>query len=178
MRPSAWRKESTKPEARAYGSYHEASTRSGFAFKGVFTWENSYRREFHTGVTFWFRTAFTWWLDHFISGYLKVHFMLIEYTCDSKSQTLRMRYPFQSTGRPIWHRNVWSFRVYTIPLRDFVSESNSRPVTTTGMNSHRGDPRRFDILWWYHENKCRTMRGDRSELAPARKSKGCHVNTP
>ena len=24
-----------------------------------------------------------------------------KYTCDSKSQTLRMRYPFQSTGRPI-----------------------------------------------------------------------------
>ena len=24
--------------------------------------------------------------------------MLIKYTCDSKSQTLHMRYPFQSTG--------------------------------------------------------------------------------
>ena len=35
----------------------------------------------------------------FISRYLKVHFMLIKYTCDSKSQTLRMRYLFQSTGR-------------------------------------------------------------------------------
>ena len=49
-------------------------------------------------------------------------FMLIKYTCDSKSQTLRMRYPFQSTGRPISHRNGWSFRVYMIPLRDFVPE--------------------------------------------------------
>ena len=28
----------------------------------------------------------------FISRYLKVHFMLIKYTCDSKSETLRMRY--------------------------------------------------------------------------------------
>ena len=28
----------------------------------------------------------------------KVHFMLIKYTCDSKSQTSHMRYPFQSTG--------------------------------------------------------------------------------
>ena len=37
--------------------------------------------------------------------YMKVHFwfMLIIYTCDSKSQTLRMRYPFQSTGRRISH---------------------------------------------------------------------------
>ena len=47
-------------------------------------------------------------------------FMLIKYTCHSKSQTLRMRYPFQSTGRPISHRNGWSFRVYLIPLQDFV----------------------------------------------------------
>ena len=26
------------------------------------------------------------------------------------------------TGRPISHRNTWSFRVYMIPLRDFVPE--------------------------------------------------------
>ena len=100
---------------------------------GMFIWENSHRREFHTGMTFWFRIAFTWWLSHFISRYLKVHFMLIKYTCDSKSQTLRMRYPFQSTGRPISHRNGWSFRVYMIPLRDFVPEWNSRPGTATGV---------------------------------------------
>ena len=30
--------------------------------------------------------------------------------------------PFQSTCRLISHRNVWSFRVYMIPLRDFVPE--------------------------------------------------------
>ena len=65
---------------------------------GVY-WENSHWRESHTGMTFWFCIAFTWWLGHFISRYLKVHFMLIKYTCDSKSQTSRMRYPFQSTDR-------------------------------------------------------------------------------
>ena len=81
------------------------------AIKGVFTWENSHRREFHTDMTFWFRIAFTWWLGYFTSRYLKVHFMLITCTYDSKSRTLRMRYPFQSTGRPISHRNGWSFRV-------------------------------------------------------------------
>ena len=63
-------------------------------------------------MTFWFRIVFTWWLGHFTSRYLKVHFMLIKCTYDSKSRTLRMRYPFQSTGRPISHRNGWSFRVY------------------------------------------------------------------
>ena len=58
----------------------------------------------------------------FISRYLKVHFMLIKYTCDSKSQTLRMRYLFQSTSRPISRRNRWLFLVYMMPSRDFVPE--------------------------------------------------------
>ena len=119
--------------------------------------ENLTGASFSTGMTFWFRIVFTWWLGHFISRYLKVLFMLIKYMCDSKSQTLRMRYPFQSTGRPISHRNGWSFRVYMIPLRDFVPEWNSRPGTTTGVNSRRGDSRRHDVLWWYHVNKCRAM---------------------
>ena len=146
--------------------------------EGAFTWENSHRREFHTGMTFLFRIVFTLWLGHFISRHLKVHFMLIKYTCDSKSQTLRMRYPFQSTGRPISHRNGWSFRVYMIPLRDFVPEWNSRPGARTGVNSRRGDSRRHNMLCWYHVNKYRAMRGNRSELTPGRKSPRCHVNTP
>ena len=56
------------------------------------------------------------------SVHLRVHFMSIKYTCESKLQTLRMRYPFQSTGRSISHRNVWLFYVYMIPLQDFVPE--------------------------------------------------------
>ena len=77
--------------------------------------------------------------------------------------------------RLISHRHVRSFRVYMIPLRDFVPEWNSQPGTTTGVNSRRGDSRRHDILWWYHENKCRAMRGNRSEFASARMSPRCHV---
>ena len=65
-----------------------------------------------------------------------------------------------------------------IPLRDFVPEWNSRPGTTTGVNSRRGKSSWHDILWRYHVNKCRTMGGNWSELAPARKSPRCHVNTP
>ena len=95
---------------------------------------------------------------HFISRYLKVYFMLIKCTRGSKS-----RYPFQSTDRPISHRNGWSFRVYMIPLRDFVPEWNSRPVTRTGVNLRRGDSHWHNILWWYHINKYRAMRGNRSE---------------
>ena len=59
--------------------------------------------------------------------------MLIKCTCHSRSQTLCMRYPLQSTSRPISHRNVWSFRVYMIPLRNFLSGWNSRSGTTTGV---------------------------------------------
>ena len=82
------------------------------------------------------------------------------------------------TGRPISHRNGWSFCVYMIPLRDFAPEWNSRPGTRSGVNSRRGDSRGHDILWWYHVNKYRAMRGNRSELTPGRKSPRCHVNTP
>ena len=59
---------------------------------------------------------------HILLLFLTVHFMLIKFAFGSKSQTSCMRYPFQSTGRPISHRNGWSFRVYMIPLRDFVPE--------------------------------------------------------
>ena len=104
--------------------------------------------------------------------------MLIRYTCGSNSQTLRMRNQFQCTGRPISHRNGWSFS----RLHDTVARLRTgvkfSPGTRTGVNSRRGDSRRHDILWWYHVNKCRAMRGNRSELAPARKSPWCHVNTP
>ena len=115
---------------------------------------------------------------HFISCYLKVHFMLIKYMCGSKSQTICMHYPFQSTGRPISHWNRWSFHVYMIPLWDFVLEWNSRPGTRTGVNSRKGDSCRHNILWWYHVNKYRAMRGNRSELALGQKSPQCHVNNP
>ena len=77
----------------------------------------SYRHDFLISYRVYMMTQ-----GHFTSRYLKVHFMLIKFTCDSKSRPLRMRYPFQSTGRPISHRNGWSFRVYMIPLRDFVPE--------------------------------------------------------
>ena len=54
-----------------------------------------------------------------------------------------------------------------IPLRDFVPEWNSRPGTTTGVNSRPGDSRRHDILWWYHVNKYRAMRENRIEWTRA-----------
>ena len=52
------------------------------------------------------------------------------------------------------------------------------PRCENGVNSRRGDSRRHNMLWWYHVNKYRAMRGNWSELAPGRKSPRCHVNTP
>ena len=127
--------------------------------KGVFTWENSHQRKVHTDMTFLFRISFTWWLGHFTSRYLKIHFMLIKCMCDSKSRTLHMHYTFQSTGRPISHRNGRSFRVYMIPLWDFVPEWNSCPGTRTRVNSRRGDSRQHEIVVvsckqiWSHERE-------------------------
>ena len=48
-----------------------------FITEGVFTWENSHRCEFHTAMKFIFCIVFTPSLGHFISRYLKVHFILI-----------------------------------------------------------------------------------------------------
>ena len=73
--------------------------------------------------------------------------MLIKYTCDSKSQTKRMRHPFQSTSKPISHRNGWSFRVYMISLRDneilapVQQRGELTPWKGTGVISHRRESR-------------------------------------
>ena len=77
-------------------------------------------------------------------------------------------------GRPISHRNGWSFCVYMIPLRfrtgvKFSPRYNNRGELTPD-HSWVTRSRRHDILWWYHVNKYRAMRGNRSEFAPARKS--------
>ena len=83
--------------------------------------------------------------------------------CDSKSQTLRMRYPFQSTDRPISHRNGWSFRVYMMPVRDFVPEWNFRPGKLTPR--WLAHTRHFV---GYHVNKCKAMwKGTRSKWTRA-----------
>ena len=59
--------------------------------------------------------------DDFLISY-RVYMMTGSFDILLFNGTLRMRYPFRSTGRPISHRNGWSFRVYMIPLRDFVPE--------------------------------------------------------
>ena len=126
----------------------------GVESQGVFTWENSHRREFHTGMTFLFRIAFTLWLDHFISLYLKVHFML-RFKITNITHALPV---------PVYQQTDFTPKcvLHMMPLRDFVPEWNSRPGATTGVSSRRGDSRWHDIFWWYHVNKFRIMRWNRS----------------
>ena len=63
-----------------------------------------------------------------------------------KIANMCMHYPFQSTRRLISHWNLWSFRVYMILLRDLVPQWNSRPGTTTGVNSRQGDSCWHDMV--------------------------------
>ena len=60
-------------------------------------------------------------MGHFISRLFEgTLYVLIKYTNDSKSQQLRMRYTFQSTGRQM--ADQFQTSTYMIPLRDFVPE--------------------------------------------------------
>ena len=68
-------------------------------------------------------------------------------------------------------------RVVVSRLHDTVARFRTG-VKFSPRYENRGDSRRHNILWWYHVNKYRAMRGNRSELAPGRKSPRCHVNTP
>ena len=67
-------------------------------------------------------------------------------------------------------------RVNVSRLHDTIAKSSPRCDNRGELTPGRLAPARH--LWWYHVNKYRAMRGNRSELAPARKSPRCHVNTP
>ena len=83
--------------------------------------------------------------------YLKAHHISIKYKRESKLQIwrlsgkVRMCYPFQPTGRPISHRNEWSFLVYVIPSRDFAPERNFRSGAAIGMNSRQSESPQHDL---------------------------------
>ena len=61
-------------------------------------------------------------MGHFISWIFEGTPHVDKYKRNSKLQTLRMSYPFQSTCRPISHRNGWSFHIYMIPVQNLVPE--------------------------------------------------------
>ena len=136
------------------------------------TWENSHRREFHTGMTF-----FISYRVYIMTG--SFHISLFEGTPHVDKIHVRLKITNITHALPFpvyWQTDFTPKRVVISRLHDtgaFLLEWNCRPGTTTGVNS-----RRHDILWWYHVNKCRATRGNRSELTPARKSPPCHVKSP
>ena len=79
---------------------------------GVFTWEKSHRREFHTGMTFWFRITFTWWLGHF-EGTLHVEiYNRKHHACATRSSLPADRFHPGMGGRLAftWYRCKISYR--------------------------------------------------------------------
>ena len=95
-----------------------------------------------------------------------------------KSRTLRMRYPFQSTGKPISHRNGWSFSCLHDTVARFRTGVKFSPWYKNRGGLTPGWLAPAWNLWWYHVSKYRAMRGNRSGVAPGRKSPRCHVNNP
>ena len=108
--------------------------------------------------------VYTWWLAHFISCYFKVHFMLIKYTCDWKSQTLRMQYPFESSGR-----FAFTWYLCEISCPGTTTRVNSRRVTCTATMTFCGG-----IMWTNLEPWEGTGVNSRQHERPP----WCHVNTP
>ena len=94
----------------------------------------------------------------------------VTHICTTRSSPPADRFHTETGGR-------FAFTWYRCEI-SYWSEILARPSTTTGVNSRRGESHPNDILWWYHVTKCRAMIGNRSELAPARTSPRCHVNTP
>ena len=140
---------------------------------GVFTWENSHGREFHTGMTFLFRIEFTLWLGHF-EGTLHVDKIHVRFKITNITHELPVPVTRQTDFTP---KRVVISRLHDTVVR-FRTGVKFSPRYNNRGGSRWGDSRRHDILWWYHVNKCRAMRGNRSELTPARKSPQCHVNSP
>ena len=78
-------------------------------------------------------------MGHFISQLFDCTLHVGKIHVWMNSETLCMCYPFQSTCRPIWHRNRWSFHVYMMSLWNFYLTPVQQPewthfrVTRNGM---------------------------------------------
>ena len=146
--------------------------------KGVFTWENSHRREFHTDMTFSFS-----YRVYMMTG--SFHISLFEGTLhvDKMHVWFKIANITHALPVPVYQQTDFTpKRVVVSCLHDTVARFRTG-VKFSPRYKNRGELAPGWLgpawnLWWYHVNKCRAMRGNRSELAPGRKSPRCHVNTP
>ena len=124
-------------------------------------------------MTFWFHIAFTWWLGHFTSHYLKVHFMWFKIANITHALPVAVYRQTDFTPKRVLvishlHNTVARFHTEV----KFLPGYKNWGEFTLGWLAPAWH------LWWCHVNKYRAMRGNRSELAPRRKSPRCHANTP
>ena len=126
------------------------------------------------------------WLFDFVSclhdDLVIFHMSLFECTLHVNKLYVWLKIPNITHALPVPVHRQTDFppkRVVVSRLHDTVARFRTR-VKFSPRYNNRGEltPRQHDILWWYHVNKCRAMRGNRSELAPGWKSPRCHVNTP
>ena len=119
--------------------------------RGVFTWEKSLRREFHTGMTFWFRITFTRWLGHF-EGTLHVEiYNRKHHACATRSSLPADRFHPGMGGR-------------FASVHDIVAKSRTG-VKFSPRCGNRGElaPGRLAPAWHFVVVSCKQMSSDRRE---------------
>ena len=129
-------------------SNHTGSFRE-YATEGVFSWENSHRRDFHTGMTFWFRIAFTWWRGYFISRLFertvhldKIH---VRFKIANITHTLPVLVHLQLTPADRFNTETGGRFAFTW----YRCEISYRSVILAPIQKP-GDLRQYNILWWNH----------------------------
>ena len=135
--------------------------------KGVLIWENLHQGEFHTEMTSWFCIAFTC-----------LHVFSLSH--DQHDDVILNCQIMHALPSPVYQQTNFTLKQVVVShLHDTVTKFCTWVKFSLWFYS-RGDLMMVwhDILWWYHVNKYRAMRGNRSELSLAQKLPGCHVNTP
>ena len=127
-------------------------------YKGVFTWENSHWRKFHTRMTFWFCIHLhdNWVISS--EGTLHVNKIYVWIKIANITHALPIPVHRQTDFTP---KRVVVLRLHDTIARfrtgvKFSPRYNNRGELTLGW---------LTPAWWYHVNKCRALRGNRSELA-------------
>ena len=111
------------------------------------------------------------WLCDFVSRFHDdwVFFIIPRPTCWSWRCHLGLTKITHALPVPVYLQTDFTpKRLVVSRLHDTVAKSRTGEKFSPRYEN-RGDSRWHDILWWYHVNKCRAMRGNRSELAPGAK---------
>ena len=123
------------------------------------------------------------WLFYFVSCLLydwSFHISLSEGTLHDDKIHVRFKIANISHALSVpvyWQTDFTLKHVVISYLHDTVARFQTG-VKFSRRHNKRGELTPGWLLWWYHVNKCRAMRGNRCELTPVRKLPRCHVNSP